>query len=190
MLENEMMSRYLEAPLSALFNNTDWIEADGRLPVFGVMITNSVSFSQLITPFTIFLTYGIVIYCAIRMSLRVHAIKQLKPGQHQQHQLTIVILFQAIIPFFTSGLSILAIQIGRISNLPQPWWYFYANVLNCWSPVVNPAVALIVIAPYRKFILRPFGFKQKPTKNDLPWTGNNNTTTVKDRIKMTRIMSN
>uniref|UniRef100_A0A914QRC3 Uncharacterized protein n=1 Tax=Panagrolaimus davidi TaxID=227884 RepID=A0A914QRC3_9BILA len=172
-LYKELTTRELEDEAVALFAGSDWIDSDGNPPNFGVMYTSRYSVNTYITPVTVFISYSIVIYCTIWISLKMWKLRAMQANstgrnRRSQSQLQTVLFCQALIPFFTAGLSTLAIQIGKIFGLSQPWWFFYLNLINTWSPVVNPLVALIVIAPYRKFILHPFNSKIETSSINAP----------------------
>ena len=160
-LISELGTRDLEADVAVMFTDTDWMDADGRIPAFGVMLTSQSFVSSFITPVTIIITYCIVAYCTIQISSKMwglRAMQQHASGTNirSQGQLQTVLYSQALIPFFTSGISTLAIQCGKILGFPQPWWL---NLINTWSPVVNPLVVLLVITPYRRFLIHPFASK-------------------------------
>ena len=172
-LIRELQTRDLEEEVKYLFDNTDWIGPDGKAPAFGVMYISKTSVNAYITPVTVVISYSIVIYCTIRISktmLSLRAMQQNSTGRNRrsQSQLQTVLFFQALVPFCTSGVSTLAIQVGKIFGLSQPWWFYYLNLLNTWSPVANPLVALLVIAPYRKFILHPFNSKSETSSTHQP----------------------
>uniref|UniRef100_A0AC34G301 Uncharacterized protein n=1 Tax=Panagrolaimus sp. ES5 TaxID=591445 RepID=A0AC34G301_9BILA len=168
----ELSTRNLEDEAMSLFNNSDWLGSDGNPPNFGVMYTSKTSVNTYITPVTVFISYSIVIYCTIWISLKMWKLRAMQANstgrnRRSQSQLQTVLFCQALIPFLTSGVSTLAIQIGKIFGLSQPWWFFYLNLINTWSPVVNPLVALIVIAPYRKFVLHPFNSKVETSSTNV-----------------------
>ncbi|CAD5205959.1 unnamed protein product [Bursaphelenchus okinawaensis] len=76
--------------------------------------------------------------------------------KEMQHQLTLVLLFQTILPVFTSVAPILAICVPcflYISTGPSAGIFL---AIVSWVPVLNPLLTIIVIAPYRRFVVNIF----------------------------------
>lgn len=102
----------------------------------------------------LFGNYGIIIFCALAVYLRIkHGISKFNTFNQTIHrQTTIVLFFEAIMPFFTLICPLLVYLVTNHLNIPLTLLDGITNIIAYFHPLMVALVKMTIIKCYREVL--------------------------------------
>uniref|UniRef100_A0A7E4V049 G_PROTEIN_RECEP_F1_2 domain-containing protein n=1 Tax=Panagrellus redivivus TaxID=6233 RepID=A0A7E4V049_PANRE len=142
--------------LANALNHTFWVEEFGLVPIFAgnYIRTWQVTMVFVWGTVTFFISYAIVIYLTVKMQKEIKIKTQMTSISSLNLQVQKVLMLQAIGPFVTAVIPMGILSIIVLPDLKQDVILLSCATTFVWISGINASVALFIVRPYRRRILR------------------------------------
>ncbi|KAI6184412.1 hypothetical protein M3Y97_00593400 [Aphelenchoides bicaudatus] len=112
-----------------------------------------------------YLVIGLATY-RIHQMLAENARRQVRKESSHVRQITLVMIIQALLPFFALAVPILVVTICMFARISIEMVGYLITLSISWTPVLKPLITIYVIRPYRRAVKRKIFGEQATTTAD------------------------